>query len=330
VPEAKLDLEERLEDWLEKDSSVLAEGLLVIGRQVETGYGGYIDLLCLDAAGDMMIVELKRDRTPREITAQTLDYASWVNDLSHEEISELADDYLQEQRGHSLDVEFQEHFGIELPDVLNESHSMIIVGTDIDPSSERIVKYLSDKYGVGINAATFGYYQDAAGPEYVARAFLLEPEQVAHKKRSRGGSKRRPHLSLEELQAIASDHGVGESFKILGDGLNRYLFLYTTRTYLTFQADWDGAKRAVMNLIPGESDEDKGLRYQIYIYRFADRFKVENSQITELLPKPLEDWSYGSSIEDDWSGYAGYFKNTEDAERLVAGLATLEKGLNRE
>ena len=52
----------------------------MIGREVETDFGGSIDILCIDAEGDLVIVELKRDRTPREVTAQALDYASWVTD----------------------------------------------------------------------------------------------------------------------------------------------------------------------------------------------------------------------------------------------------------
>ena len=46
---AHLDLEARLETWIERDVSVLSPDLLVIGRQVETDFGGVIDLLCLNA-----------------------------------------------------------------------------------------------------------------------------------------------------------------------------------------------------------------------------------------------------------------------------------------
>ena len=81
VPRKSLDLESRLEVWIEQDISVLSDDLLVIGRQVLTDYGDYIDLLCLDRSGDVVVVELKRDTTPREVTAQALDYASWVRDL---------------------------------------------------------------------------------------------------------------------------------------------------------------------------------------------------------------------------------------------------------
>ena len=78
---SKLDYEERIENWISNNVSVLVpeeSGLLIIGRQVATVFGGWIDLLCINADGDLVIVELKRGKTPREVTAQALDYATWV------------------------------------------------------------------------------------------------------------------------------------------------------------------------------------------------------------------------------------------------------------
>ena len=94
MKKSKLNLEERIETWLENDISILSSELLVIGRQVETAFGGFIDLLCLDRKGDAVVVELKRDKTPRDITSQTIDYASWIRDLSNDKITEISDKYL--------------------------------------------------------------------------------------------------------------------------------------------------------------------------------------------------------------------------------------------
>src|SRR5580692_3168278 len=77
--------EQRLEDWVVKDSSILGINVLLVGRQVTTS-GGRIDLLAIDGEANLVVLELKRDKTPREIVAQALDYASWVNDLSYEQI----------------------------------------------------------------------------------------------------------------------------------------------------------------------------------------------------------------------------------------------------
>jgi RecB family endonuclease NucS len=97
VEKSKLNLEERLEDWIEDNVSIISSNLLVIGRQVKTRYGGLIDVLCIDEKGDIVIVELKRDKTPREITAQVLDYASWVKNLTAEQVQEIARDYLKDE-----------------------------------------------------------------------------------------------------------------------------------------------------------------------------------------------------------------------------------------
>jgi len=65
VPKDKLSLEEYLEDWLEHDISIISDDLLVIGRQVKTAFEKFIDLLCIKRNGDLVIVELKRDKAPR-------------------------------------------------------------------------------------------------------------------------------------------------------------------------------------------------------------------------------------------------------------------------
>lgn len=86
----QVDRERQLEDWIESNPDVLGEWLLIIGRQVQTGYGGIIDLLAVDGEGRCVVIELKRGRTPRDIVAQTLDYVSSVAKLSEVEIRDLA------------------------------------------------------------------------------------------------------------------------------------------------------------------------------------------------------------------------------------------------
>lgn len=47
--------------------SLLGERLLVIGRQVKTPHGKLIDLLAMDGEGNLHVLELKRDKTPRDV-----------------------------------------------------------------------------------------------------------------------------------------------------------------------------------------------------------------------------------------------------------------------
>ena len=55
--------------------------LLIIGRQVPTDLGKSIDLLGVDREGNVVVVELKRDRTPRDVVAQALEYAAFAAKL---------------------------------------------------------------------------------------------------------------------------------------------------------------------------------------------------------------------------------------------------------
>jgi RecB family endonuclease NucS len=90
VPErvhfSPIETEAKLEDVLAADIGLLDASLMIVGRQVPTAFGKFIDLLAIDVAGDLTIIELKRERTPREVVAQALDYASWVQDLTYEQL----------------------------------------------------------------------------------------------------------------------------------------------------------------------------------------------------------------------------------------------------
>ena len=83
-------LESRLEELIESDPAILGEPLLLIGRQVPTDYGKFIDLLAVTAEGALHVLELKRDRTPRSVVAQVLDYGSWVEGLSHSQVIDIS------------------------------------------------------------------------------------------------------------------------------------------------------------------------------------------------------------------------------------------------
>ena len=136
-----LDSEHRLEDMLSEDPSMSGTNLLIIGRQVQTGFGGLIDLLALDAEGRVHVLELKRNKTPRDVVAQTLDYGSWAKDLSLEELEQI---YLDFGGGAThLDEAFAEHFGGTLPDVVNAEQQFTIVASELDPTSDRIIEFLA-------------------------------------------------------------------------------------------------------------------------------------------------------------------------------------------
>ena len=313
---AKLDLEARLETWLEKDISLIKD-LLIIGRQVGTDYGGVIDLLGLDFNGDVVILELKRDKTPREVVAQTLDYASWVKELSYEKITEIANGYLGDQG--PLGTAFSRKFQTELPETLNERHKMMIVGSDIDGSSERIIRYLSESYGVSINAVKFQYFRKDNGVEFLARVFLIDPGQVEDRTKNIPSSKRKPRLTYEELQEIAEQNGVADIYQRICDGLGIYFKKYTTQSTIGFEWTLEEGRRSIISLVPQESSPERGLRYRVYTFRFAGFLGIPEEQAISIFPMK-EKLEYFKNAPPEMSGHVGFFDNSKDVEVFLSKL----------
>jgi len=313
IDQGMLNNEKQLEDWLEEDIDILSDELLVIGRQVGTAYGGFIDLLCMNPAGDLVIVELKRDKTPREITAQALDYASWVADLSHDDVTELANTYLHLRGQGTLEEAFRKKFDSDLPDVLNENQEMLIVGSVIDASSERIMKFLSGKHDVAINAATFQHFTTKDAKELLARTFLMAPADV---KKPKG------KLTYEQLCGIADEHGVRELFEEAGDKLYALFDSKgTTTSTQSFKKRVEGSQETVFHLVPKDSDTTVGVRFVFYAERLAQHLGVAKDKLLSEFPLKVETQSsqfLGGATEG-----VGFIRNAQELDSVVQVLGKL-------
>jgi hypothetical protein len=171
---SSIETENKLEMVLYNNMSILDSDLMVIGRQIPTAHGKFIDLLAIDSQGDLVVIEIKRNRTPCEVVAQILDYATWVQSLTYEQIAAY---YSDANDGKRLEQAFSEKFEADPPERLNENHRLIIVASELDNSTERIIDYLSSGFGVPINAVFFRYFKDGES-EYLTRTWLIDPHQV--------------------------------------------------------------------------------------------------------------------------------------------------------
>jgi hypothetical protein len=171
VDASTISSEDRLEGIIERRVEILGLGrLFLIGRQVVTRTGKRIDLLAMDEKGDLYVVELKKDRTPRDVVAQALEYGNWAQALSFEEIRDL---YALHHDGEDFSSDFASYFEADLPDAVNTGHHLVVVATGLDLSTERIVEYVRG-YGVPINVLFFQYLRDG-DREYLARSWLDDP-----------------------------------------------------------------------------------------------------------------------------------------------------------
>ena len=171
LPEATLPNEKLLEDMIVAQPLLLSDAWMLIGRQERTGQGGIIDLLAIAPDGSLVLIELKRDRTPRDVVAQALDYATWVEELQAEDIAAI---YHRFKVGQSLSDDFKARFGQPLDEeTLNQTHQIVIVAAQLDDSTERIVAYLN-KRDIAINVLCFQVF-DHGPDQLLSRAWLLDP-----------------------------------------------------------------------------------------------------------------------------------------------------------
>jgi hypothetical protein len=142
-----------------RGNSILGIDVLLVGRRVTTTSGGCIDLLAIDGKANLVVLELKRDKAPHELLAQTLDHAAWVNALSYDQIETITKGFT----GKPLPQAFSDHFGAPIPERVNASHSMLVVTSELDDSSERIVQYLAARHKVPIQVLFIAFFQMASG-----------------------------------------------------------------------------------------------------------------------------------------------------------------------
>ncbi len=323
LPARHSGLEEWLESWLASDISAVDPDLMVIGKQVVTGYRGKIDLLCIERNGDLVVVELKRGRSPREVTAQALDYASWVKDLTYDEIVNTADSYLGGSG--ALETTFRERFETDLPGQLNQRHRSLVVADSMDASTVRIVRYLAG-LDVPINVATVQHFQDENGRELLAQVYLIEPGEA--RSRVRGSSYR----TVNELQALADGNGIGEVYRRLRDGV-RGIFTANgySQTVGYVRRLENGGVRTLMLVRAVSGDDEVGMGFTAHATRFERIMNVGMEDLRASLPEnavqcDVSAWS-GSSPEEKESalGIKGHFHTVVEVDRFVEALRSWAK-----
>jgi hypothetical protein len=203
---ARLQSEAELEAMIRAAPEILSSDWMLIGQQEDTRTGGRIDLLAVAPDGALVLIELKRDQTPREVVAQALDYATWVERLTPADIATIFSKFAP---GKDLATEFRTFHGQELDEeALNQSHQIVIVASSLDESSERIVAYLSER-DIAINVLCFQVFQ-SENQRLLSRSWLLDP---AHAQLAEGGARREQAAEPWNGEYYGSfGHGVARSW----------------------------------------------------------------------------------------------------------------------
>jgi len=148
--------EKDIEDYLEKHIQVLDNDIFIIGRQVPTATKTRIDLMGLDKDGNVVIIEIKKGVSEREVVSQILEYGVWAENIQYEEINRIAKDkHLKDFQ--SLYKKYESDFKL-VPEPFNQNQRLYIVAEKIDKKIEDVCRYLRIR-GIDIKCVELNFHE---------------------------------------------------------------------------------------------------------------------------------------------------------------------------
>lgn len=268
VGRAVVNLEQDLEDWIQADPSLVADGLTIIARQL-TLDAGRLDLLAFDPVGRIAVIEVKKGQVYRKTVAQLLDYvASLARIAPSDLLARLRDNAARQNVVLPLDLEtVVAQAGEEPIPVIG-----YVAGVGAAPGLDQLVEYLSD-HDITVGVVSFEAFELPGVGTVITRevteSSTPEPESTA------------PSLTMEQLQTVADSSGVGDELRILRAAAERNGV--PTRLWkgaVMFAVPSDRRKMLWTAWAQGEPD---GLKMYPSAVSFAENFPVSEEEVQGLL-----------------------------------------------
>ncbi|MGD8719261.1 MAG: hypothetical protein PVH29_10620 [Candidatus Zixiibacteriota bacterium] len=323
IPAEKLPYEDNIHEVLEKDLSLVSDEVLIVGSHVSTEFGTEADIIGIESNGDLVIIELKRDKTPAEVMAQALGYAAWVSRVDYETITDIAIKHYGDEA--NFLSAFNKKFGLDgFPDTINSAQRIIIVAGALDPNTENIIRYLSEQYGLPVNAVLFEYFKDGKG-EFLSKTTVIEEETARIQAVSKKRAKYVP-LTKEQLEEWADNLGIrGVYDKALSLAEAVFTWSRPIKYGISFdlQVQEDGGhyRRSILGFYLNESSAEKGLYVLAYHNRVKEYFDFDvNQWILDFNGEVVS--SYGPDCPPDMiTGYGFFLREDEDIRNFFLPLA---------
>ena len=238
-PKNQTDTEMLLEDIFVKRPEMLLRGLTLVGRQTTTDVG-YPDLLGVDGNGRLVVFELKRGALTRDAVAQVLDYGSYLETLTNDDLitlitSQSGGEGIEDFKdGEAFEEWYNEHKSDSLDNL--RPVRMVLVGLGVDDRASRIVKLLQN--GIDISLLTFhGFSHDGATilARYVEAEF--DNRRQPHSRRSNDTRNPANYEALSRsLDDRARELGIADFWKGATEALHTQDDMYPKKSGLTYRS----------------------------------------------------------------------------------------------
>ena len=195
-----------LEILLEKNPGYFLENsnVLMIGRQVTTNLNTFIDLLGIDKEGNTVVVELKREKTPRETVAQILEYTSFVENLNYEQLNKIYQEYSGDEM--SLEEYHQQFFQSNQDSkvAFNKSSKLMIVAQSISTEIKQTALYLRKK-GIDIYCLEFKYFLNKSNESMISSDYVVGEDEFIKSEKIK--SEELPKVDEKQFAASLNKYG---------------------------------------------------------------------------------------------------------------------------
>jgi CRISPR/Cas system-associated endoribonuclease Cas2 len=158
-----------IQEWIEKTPDILGEDLLVIGKELLLPSGSRLDLLAIDKNARLVIIELKRDDSGKDIDWQAIKYTSYCSNFLTEEIVYHYAIYLNSDEEEAKDR--IDEFIDEDVEKLNHGQRIILVSKAFHSDVISAVLWLRD-YGVDLECLRLKPFLDNSGD------LFIQPEKI--------------------------------------------------------------------------------------------------------------------------------------------------------
>ncbi len=276
-----------LEDWLESNHDGIVEDgkVLIIGRQVSTNLGGYIDLLGVDREGNVVVIELKRDRTPRDAIAQSLEYASFAERLNTDQLEEILHLYLNDD-SLSLAEHHREYFGLGSDEAVafNKDQRIVVVGQRITSEIRQTASFLRSK-GIRVTCVEFTFFQANGGTRLLSQEIVVGKESQKPVKVASGSL---PIVSEDAFIASLDENGKAVFSRIIELAKNKSLPIHWGAKGFSLNVDVAGTHVAICFVYPPDSVYKQTFRTSLRDVGGVERKTAVPEQVIRALGEEAE------------------------------------------
>lgn len=253
LEERELSSEKSLENYLIRSDGTEIGGVevLYVDQQGSPGEGGIFDIIGIDEQGDVVIIELKRGQSPRDIVAQALEYAASIRNEDYEQLASRYREFIEDDEA-SLREKHTEFFDRDDNPLsereYNTDQRLLLVGGEFSDLSLDMADFLRE-HGIDVICVTYSSFTKEEEDlrllttESVRRALSEEPASVSGQTSS----------SRESTVDIIDGDIVIETFK----ERNQSDAMETVANYLIKNHDLIG--RISIPYIPGTGTGDRAL-----------------------------------------------------------------------